>query len=109
MPARTLNDFFAGFFYSQIKADFEVTMANTERNDWRKGIRRENSRRKTDIKTIQIEGKEDKEQEVSVHPETALQKKAASVWSWHEEFAVEWSETFLTKKRKKHPRKGESL
>ena len=82
-------------------------MANIRQNDRRKGIRRESSRRKTDIKTIQIEGKEDKEQEVSVHPETAPQKKAGSVWSWHEEFAVEWSETFLTKKRKKHPKKGE--
>jgi hypothetical protein len=107
MPARTLNDFFAGFFYSQIKPDLEVRMANTRQNDRRKGIRRESSRRKTDIKTIKIEGKEDKEQEVTVRPETALQKKAGSVWRWHEEFVVEWSETFLTKKRKKHPKKGE--
>jgi len=82
-------------------------MANTRQNDRRKGIRRESSRRKTDIKTIKIERKEDKEQEVTVHPETALQKKAGSVWNWHEEFAVEWSETFLTKKGEKHPRKGE--
>jgi hypothetical protein len=107
MPARTLNDFFAGFFYSQIKGDLEVRMANPRRNDRRKGIRREGNRRKTDTKTIKIEGKGDREQEVTVRPETALQKKADSVWSWHEEFAVEWSETFLTKKRKKHPRKGE--
>jgi hypothetical protein len=82
-------------------------MANIRQNDRRKGVRRESSRRKTDIKTIEIEGKEDKEQKVTVRPETALQKKAGSVWTWHEEFAVEWSETFLTKKRKKHPRKGE--
>ena len=82
-------------------------MANIRQNDRRRGIRRESSRRKTDTKTIKIERKEDKEQEVSVRPETALQKKAGSVWSWHEEFAVEWSEAFLTKKRKKHPRKGE--
>jgi len=82
-------------------------MANTKQDDRRKGIRRESGRRKTDIKTIRIEETEDKEQELSVRPETALQKKAGSVWSWHEEFAVEWSETFLTKKRKKHPRKGE--
>jgi hypothetical protein len=34
-------------------------------------------------------------------------KKAGSVWTWHEEFAVEWGETFLTKKREKRPRKGE--
>ncbi len=82
-------------------------MANTRHNDRRKGIRRESGRRETDTKTIKIDGKEDKEQEVTVRPETALQKKAGSVWTWHEEFAVEWSETFLTKKRKKRPRKGE--
>jgi hypothetical protein len=104
MPARTLNDFFAGFFYSQIEADLEVRMANTRQNDRRKGIGRESSRRKTDARTIKIEGKEDEEQEVTVRPETALGKKAGLVWAWHEEFAVEWSETFLTKKRKKRPR-----
>jgi len=27
MPARTLDDFFAGFFYGQIGADLEVKMA----------------------------------------------------------------------------------
>jgi hypothetical protein len=107
MPARTLNDFFAGFFYSQIKADLEIRMANSRQSNRREGIRGESSRRKTDIKTIKIEAREDKEQEVTVRRETALQKKAGSVWSWHEDFAVEWSETFLTKKRKKHPRKGE--
>ncbi len=82
-------------------------MANTRQNNRREGIRRERSRRKTDIKTIKIEEREDKEQEVTVRRGTALQKRADSVWSWHEDFAVEWSETFLTKKRKKHPRKGE--
>jgi hypothetical protein len=29
------------------------------------------------------------------------------VWSWHEEFALEWSKTFITKKRKKNLKKGE--
>ena len=82
-------------------------MANTKQNDRRKGIRRQSSRRETDLKTIKIEGKEDKEQEVTVRRVTAAQIKAGSVWSWHEEFRVAWSETFLTKKRKKHPRKGE--
>ena len=43
MPARTLNDFFAGFFYGQIKADLEGKKANTRQNDRRKGIRREGS------------------------------------------------------------------
>jgi hypothetical protein len=27
MPARTLNDFFAGFFYGQTKEDLELDMA----------------------------------------------------------------------------------
>ena len=82
-------------------------MANTGEDDRRKGIRRQSSRRKTDVKTIEIEEKEDKEQEVTVRRETAAPKKGGSVWSWHEEFLVAWSETFLTKKKKKHPRKGE--
>ncbi|HYA94524.1 MAG TPA: hypothetical protein VEK32_23800 [Thermodesulfobacteriota bacterium] len=82
-------------------------MANTRQNDRRKGTGRESGRRKTDTRTIKIEGKEDKEQEVTVRSETALPKKAGSVWAWQEEFAVEWSETFLTKKKKRRPRKGE--
>jgi hypothetical protein len=106
MPARTLNDFFAGFFYHQIKADLKVEMAIIEKkSDRRNGTRRKSSRRKEDIKPIKIEGKGDKEQEVTVRHETASQTKEKSTWSWHEEFAVDWSETFLTKKN--YPRKGE--
>lgn len=82
-------------------------MADTRQNNRRKGIRRGGSRRKGDIKTIKIEEKGDKEQEVTVRHETVPQKKASSTWSWHEEFAVDWSETLITKKREKHPRKGE--
>ena len=63
MPARTLNDFFAGFFYGQIKVDLEVKKANTRQNDLRKGIRREGSRRKGDVRTIKIEGKRTKNRE----------------------------------------------
>jgi hypothetical protein len=69
-------------------------MENTRQNDQRKGIRGEGSRRKTDVKTIKIEEKEDKEQKLTVRLETRLEKKTGSVWSWYEEFAVEWSETF---------------
>jgi hypothetical protein len=105
MPARTLNDFFAVFFYSQIEADLEFKMANTRENDRRKDIRSGSGRRKADTKTIKIEGKEDKEQEVTVRSETAFPKKAGSVWAWQEEFAIQWSETFLTKKKRQ--RKGE--
>ncbi len=38
MPARTLNDFLAGFFYGQ---SGDIKMANTRQNDRRKGIRKE--------------------------------------------------------------------
>ena len=106
MPARTLNDFFAGFFYDQIKADLEGRMANTGQNDRRKGVRRQGSRRKTDIRTIKIEGKEDKEQEVTVRHEAVPKKKARSVWSGREEFTREWCETFTRKKRKRTEEKG---
>jgi len=44
---------------------------------------------------------------VTVRREAVPKKKARSVWSGHEEFTREWSETFIIKKRKKHPRKGE--
>jgi hypothetical protein len=107
MPAGTLNDFLAGFFYGQIVADLEVKMANTRQDDRRKGVRRETSRRKGDITTIEVEGKEDKEQKVAVRHEIAPQTKEKSTWSWHEEFAVEWSETLIARKKKKHPGKGE--
>ncbi len=80
MPARTLNDFFAGFFCHPIKADREVEMAKAKRPE--KNHRRENSRIKGDIKTSKIEGKEDKEQEVIVvRHETVPQAKAKSTWS----------------------------
>jgi len=41
-----------------------------------------------------MEGREDEEQELTVCGEATLQKKADSLWGWHEDFAVEWSETF---------------
>ena len=82
-------------------------MTNIRQNDRRKGVRREISRRKGDVTTIEVEGKEDKEHEVTVRHEIAPQTKEKSTWSWHEEFAVEWSETLITMKKKKHPEKGE--
>ena len=77
-------------------------MANTRQNDRRKGVRRQSSRRNTDIKTIKIEGKGDKEQGVTVRHEAVPKKKAKSVWSGLEEFTQEWSQTFVTKKRGKN-------
>jgi hypothetical protein len=76
-------------------------MAIATKGDRRKSIRRQSGRRKGDIEKIKIEGERGKEQEVTVRNEAVPQKKASSVWSWHEELTAEWSETFITKKRKK--------
>jgi hypothetical protein len=82
-------------------------MAITRKGDMRKGTRRHSGRRKGDTEKIIIGGERDKKQEVTIRHEAVPQKKASSVWSWHEEFAREWSGTFLLKKQKKSPKKGE--
>jgi len=82
-------------------------MAMTRQSDRRESNRRESNRRKGDTKIIKIEEGGGKEQEMTVRHAIVHKKKARSVWSGHEEFTRGWSETFITKKRKKHPRKGE--
>jgi len=57
----------------------------------------EKGRKKGDVKKITIEREGNKEKKIPVRRETIPQKKAVSAWSWHEEFAVEWSETLITK------------
>jgi hypothetical protein len=105
MPARTLNDFLAGFLKGQRKASLEVKMANAGQSERRKGNRRQGSRRKGDIRIFRSE--EDKNQEVTVHHEAVLRGKERSIWGWHEKFAIAWSDTFITKKRKRNPSKEE--
>ena len=80
-------------------------MANTGQSDRRKGNRRQGSRRKGDIKIIRSAG--DKQQEVTVRNEPVSKGKERSIWGGHEKFTIAWSETFITKKRKRTPRKGE--
>jgi hypothetical protein len=75
-------------------------MAVTRQGDRKKGIRRQSGRRKGDIEKIKFEGERDKEQEVTVRHEAVPPKKSSSVWSWHEEFIAEWSESLISKKRK---------
>jgi hypothetical protein len=79
----------------------EIKMAVTMRGDREKGIRRQSSRRKGNIETITIGGQGDKGQEVTVRYETAPQRKEESTFSWFEQFTIEWSETFVRKKKKK--------
>ena len=79
-------------------------MAVTRRGDRRKGIRGQSSPRKGDTGKITIQGEMDKEQEVVVRHEAVTEKKASSVWSWHEEFAAELYESYITKKEKGKPK-----
>ena len=107
MPARTLNDFFAGFFMANVRT--EAKMATTKRSNRRIGNRRQGHHRTGNIEITKIAWEGDKERLVAVSHGTVPQTKEASIWSWHEEFAVAWSETFITKKRKHNPREGEWL
>jgi len=66
-------------------------------------VTRQGDRRKGDTEKIKIAEEGGKEQEVVVHDEAVPPKKASSVWSWNEEFTAEWSETFITKKKKRNP------
>ena len=63
------------------------------------------TKRKKSSKTgeIKIEKEGDKKQEIVVLHKTLLQKDEGSVWSWLEEFTTKWSETFITKKKKRNP------
>ena len=81
-------------------------MAITRQSDRRKGDRRQGTRRKCDVRIIEIKGEGDKGQEVTVRHLGVSQEKDSSVWSGHEEFTREWSETFTKKKRKKIEGKG---
>ena len=80
-------------------------MAIASKGDRRKGIRRQSGRRKGDIEKIKIGEEGGKDQEVIVCHEAVPPKKARSVWSSHEEFMAEWSETFITKKKKRNPKR----
>src|SRR5512139_3094611 len=103
---RTRNDFFACFFMEGVKLFLEAKMAVTRQGDRRKGIRRQSGRRKGDIEKIKNGEGGAKEREIIVHHEAvAPQKSKFSVWSWHEEFTAEWSETFITKKKKRNSKR----
>ena len=79
-------------------------MANPGSPDDRKKDTRASARQKGNIRVIAIEGKGSKEQELTIRYKTAQEKKPGSVWSWYEEFAVDWCETLIPRKRRKQPR-----
>ena len=79
-------------------------MAITRQSDRRKDNRRQSTRRKGDINIIEIKGAREKGQAVTVRHEAVPKKKGSSLWGGREEFTREWSESFITRKRKRHPR-----
>ena len=80
MPARTLNDFFAGFFYVGIRAArHEVGMVTTYKGQGN-----------GDVKKIKFEGDEEKEVTVR-HENVSLKWKT---WN-HKDFSPEWNKTYL--------------
>jgi hypothetical protein len=79
MPARTLNDFFAGFFCGPIKANTEAKMIMTH-EDQGKGA----------VKIIKVESQRDKGKEVMVRHEIIPPKR--KTWSYGN-VSREWSRT----------------
>jgi len=86
MPARTLNDFFAGFFYADIRARQEVGMVIMCKGQGNGGM-----------KKIKVEGGREKEKEVIVRHEIVSSKR--KTWN-DDDFPREWNKTYFTKKRK---------
>jgi hypothetical protein len=77
MPARTLNDFFAGFFYAGIRARQEVGMVMTCKGQGKGGV-----------KVIKVEGGREKEKEVTVRKEIVSSKW--KTWN-HDNFSRDWN------------------
>jgi hypothetical protein len=83
MPARTLNDFFAGFFYAGIRARQEVTMVKTGKGQGNDGV-----------KVIKVEAGREKEKEVIVRQEVVSSKWKR--WN-HDNFSRDWNKAYFTK------------
>jgi hypothetical protein len=79
MPARTLNDFLAGFFYGQIGVELEVKMAIPMQKVQGK------------VNQIKAEGECEKEKEVIVHHEIGSPK-----WrTWdHDDISRDWQRNY---------------
>jgi len=78
MPARTLNDFFAGFFYAGIRAKQEIAMVITFKGQGN-----------GDVEKIKVEG--DKEKEVTVRHENVPPKW--KTWN-HNNFSRDWNKNY---------------
>ena len=79
MPARTLNDFLAGFFYGQIGVELEVKMAIPLQKV------------QGNVKQIRVEGECEKEKEVTVRHENGPLKW--KTWN-HDNFSRDWQKNY---------------
>ena len=79
MPARTLNDFLAGFFYGQIGVELAVKMAIPLQKVQGK------------VNQIKVEGECEKEKEVTVRYENVPLKWKA--WN-HDNFSRDWQKNY---------------
>jgi hypothetical protein len=85
MPARTLNDFLAGFFITEIRVGLEVKMTIALRKSQGNGF--------GDAETIKVEGRRDNGKEVRVY--RGIFPPKWNAWN-HEGFSREWSKTYLS-------------
>ena len=79
MPARTLNDFLAGFFYGRVGLELEVKMAIPFQKVQGK------------VNQIKVEGECEKEKEVIVHHENVPLKE--KTWN-HDDFSRDWQKNY---------------
>jgi hypothetical protein len=89
--------------------DQEFDMTTAGQTNKREMSRRQSHRRKGDIEITKIGGEGSKRQEVTVRYETPARGKEKATRSWFEEFALEWSEIFMPKKKKTNAKGGERL
>ncbi len=54
---------------------------------------------------IETEQEQPKERQITIDQQSSTLTKVSSIWSWHQEFAAQWSETFVTKTDKKNPKR----
>ena len=90
MPARTLNDFFAGFFMGEMKGNLQLEMEFTFRKSHGTGL--------GEVKTIKVEEKRDEEKEVMVR--YGIVPPKWKTWNY-EDFSREWNKTYFTSHREK--------
>jgi hypothetical protein len=87
-----------GLFFDRIRKITEADIAMAVKTERRKHNRRKSHGESGAIRTVNIGGKGDQAPEVAVCCKTVPRGKEKSTFAWYEEFVIEWSETFISKK-----------